>query len=56
MSARGFTKRNLRAELGWTHYRALLRVENPAARQWYLAEAITQNWSSRALEHQIGVL
>ncbi|MDR2155368.1 MAG: PDDEXK nuclease domain-containing protein [Burkholderiaceae bacterium] len=46
----------VRLELGWTHYRTLLRVENPAARDWYLREAISQNWSSRALERQIGVL
>jgi len=46
----------VRLELGWTHYRTLLRVENPAAREWYLREAISQNWSSRALERQIGVL
>jgi hypothetical protein len=46
----------VRLELGWTHYRALLRVENPAARAWYMTEAIGQNWSSRALERQIGVL
>lgn len=69
---RGFDERNLRnmrlffqffpirnavrTELSWTHYRVLLRVENPAAREWYLREAISQNWSSRALERQIGVL
>ena len=46
----------VRSELGWTHYRILLRVENPSAREWYLHEAIRQNWSSRALERQIGVL
>ncbi|MEQ1743189.1 MAG: PDDEXK nuclease domain-containing protein [Candidatus Nitrotoga sp.] len=46
----------VRLELGWTHYRTLLRVENPSAREWYLREAISQNWSSRALERQIGVL
>ncbi|MCL2658186.1 MAG: PDDEXK nuclease domain-containing protein [Betaproteobacteria bacterium] len=43
-------------ELSWTHYNALARVENPSAREWYLREAISQNWSSRALERQIGVL
>ena len=43
-------------ELGWTHYNTLARVENPSAREWYLREAINQNWSSRALERQIGVL
>ena len=43
-------------ELSWTHYNILARVENPAARTWYLREAISQNWSSRALERQISVL
>lgn len=46
----------VRTELSWTHYRTLLRVENNEARQWYLGEAIEQNWSSRALERQINVL
>jgi predicted nuclease of restriction endonuclease-like (RecB) superfamily len=44
----------VRRELGWTHYRLLLRVQNEQARQWYASEAISQNWSSRALERQIG--
>jgi predicted nuclease of restriction endonuclease-like (RecB) superfamily len=43
-------------ELSWSHYNELARVENPAARQWYLQEAISQNWGVRALERQIGVL
>ncbi|MBE0508124.1 MAG: DUF1016 domain-containing protein, partial [Marinospirillum sp.] len=42
--------------LSWSHYRTLMRIENPAARQWYADEAATQNWSVRALERQIGVL
>lgn len=46
----------LRSELSWTHYRTLLRVENEAARLWYMNEAATQNWSTRALERQIGTL
>jgi hypothetical protein len=46
----------LRHELSWTHYRRLLRVDSEAARQWYVSEAIRQNWSSRALERQIGTL
>jgi len=46
----------LRLELGWTHYRSLIRIENPAARKWYQQEAISQSWSARALERQIGVL
>lgn len=31
----------LRSELGWAHYRLLMRVENEAARTYYLNEAIT---------------
>jgi predicted nuclease of restriction endonuclease-like (RecB) superfamily len=46
----------LRTELSWTHYRTLLRLESEAARQWYMNEAAAQNWSSRALERQIGTL
>lgn len=42
--------------MSWTHYRTLLRVENPAARQWYLEESIAQNWSTRALDRQISKL
>lgn len=46
----------VRLELSWTHYRALLRLENADARLWYMNEAISQNWSARALERQISVL
>jgi len=69
---RGFDERNLRnmraffqafpiwnavrTELSWTHYRTLLRVENEQARRWYMDETATQNWSSRALDRQIGTL
>ena len=46
----------LRSELSWTHYRVLMRLDNPAARDWYSHEAITQSWSARALERQISTL
>jgi predicted nuclease of restriction endonuclease-like (RecB) superfamily len=46
----------VRSELSWTHYRMLLRVENPRAREWYMQEAATQQWSSRALDRQINTL
>ncbi|POA20692.1 DUF1016 domain-containing protein [Pseudomonas sp. FW300-N1A1] len=46
----------LRHELSWTHYRALLRIENDHARHWYMNESATQNWSTRALERQINTL
>lgn len=37
----------LRTELSWTNYRCLVRIEDSTARQWYLEEAIAQNWSAR---------
>lgn len=43
-------------ELSWTHYRVLIRLENESARKWYQQEAISQSWSARALERQIGTL
>ena len=46
----------VRTELSWTHYRLMLRVSDEKARQWYVNEAATQNWSSRALERQINTL
>ena len=46
----------LRHELSWTHYRLLLRVEDGAAREWYMNEAAGQGWNTRALERQIGTL
>lgn len=42
--------------LSWSHYRALMRVENNAARQFYETEAVQSNWSRRDLERQIGSL
>jgi len=46
----------VRPELSWTHYRLLLRVDDAEARAWYVKESIAQNWSTRALERQMGSL
>jgi hypothetical protein len=46
----------VRSELSWTHYRLLLRVDSPEARNWYMDETAGQNWSTRVLERQIGTL
>lgn len=43
-------------ELNWTHYRLLMQVAAPDARQWYANEAVSQHWSTRQLERQISVL
>ena len=46
----------LRLELSWTHYRSLIRIDNPQARDWYASEAAEQGWSARALDRQISTL
>ncbi len=46
----------LRTELSWTHYRSLLKLDNAEARTWYMHEAASQNWSTRALDRQMGTL
>jgi predicted nuclease of restriction endonuclease-like (RecB) superfamily len=43
----------LRSQLTWTHYRLIMRVENPKARQYYVDECIEQTWSTRTLERNI---
>ena len=54
---REFPKWNaVRSELSWTHYRMLLKVEKENARNFYMQEAITGNWSTRELERQINSL
>lgn len=66
---KGYTKRNLwvmkqfylcfpkvnalRAQLSWTHYRLLVRVEDLNARNFYIKKAIDDNWSTRQLEREI---
>ena len=46
----------LRRQLSWTHYRLLLRVDNPDARAFYETEAVNARWSTRELERQINSL
>ena len=43
----------VRRQLSWTHYRLIMRVENPRARAYYLEECADGNWSTRQLERQI---
>lgn len=40
-------------QLSWSHYRALMRVEDWAARDFYEREAIAGGWDKRTLERQI---
>jgi predicted nuclease of restriction endonuclease-like (RecB) superfamily len=39
--------------LGWSHYVALLTIDNPDERRFYEIEAVANNWSVRELERQI---
>ena len=41
------------SELSWSHYRLLMRLDDNNARQFYVKEAITGNWSVRQLEREI---
>lgn len=43
----------LRSELTWTHYRMLMRIEEPRRREFYLKESADSGWTSRQLERQI---
>ena len=43
----------LRPELSWTHYRALMKVSDKSARNFYLEETVKSGWSSRQLDRQI---
>ena len=43
-------------DLSWSHYRALMRVENEEARQFYEQEAVRNRWNKRQLERQINTL
>lgn len=39
--------------LPWTHYRELIRVEDPIVRRWYEQEALREMWSTRTLHRNI---
>ncbi len=44
---------SVRSELGWSHYRLIMRVEDANARAYYLNEAANQGWTTRQLERNI---
>jgi len=46
----------LSPNLGWIHYRALMRVARIEARSFYEHEAINNSWTGRELERQISSL
>ncbi|MDR2538574.1 MAG: PDDEXK nuclease domain-containing protein [Bifidobacteriaceae bacterium] len=46
----------LRSELTWTHYRALMRIDDRKRRDFYLSESSNEGWTSRQLIRQINSL
>lgn len=55
-SAKSWKPGRLSPNLSWTHYRMLLKVDEPAQRAFYEIEAIQNNWSARELERQMASL
>ncbi|RTY89505.1 DUF1016 domain-containing protein [Flavobacterium sp. RSP46] len=43
----------LRTQLSWTQYKFLLAIDNQYKRDFYVAESVKNNWTSRQLERQI---
>lgn len=43
----------VRAQLSWTQYKLLLSIDNQDRREFYIAEAVKNNWTVRQLERQI---
>jgi predicted nuclease of restriction endonuclease-like (RecB) superfamily len=66
---KGFTERNLQAmrqffrafpiphtlcaELSWSHYRLLMKIEDESRREFYVRECVDASWSVRQLDRQI---
>lgn len=46
-------RQTLSAQLSWSHYERLMRVEEKKARYWYMHEAEEQMWSVRTLDRNI---
>ncbi|MDO5090171.1 MAG: PDDEXK nuclease domain-containing protein [Cardiobacteriaceae bacterium] len=44
------------AKLSWSHFQRVLKVQNEAARLYYLREAAAQHWSVRTLDRNISTL
>lgn len=43
----------LRSQLSWTQYRLLMRLDLDEQREFYIAETMKNNWTSRQLERQV---
>jgi predicted nuclease of restriction endonuclease-like (RecB) superfamily len=49
-------RQTLSAKLSWSHYTLLMRLDNEQARNFYLKEVESENWSVRELDRQINSL
>lgn len=49
-------RQTLSAKLSWSHYTLLMRVDNEQARDFYIKEVESENWSVRELDRQINSL
>jgi len=43
-------------QLSWSHYRLIMKVDDPVARGFYINESVKSSWSVRQLERQINTL
>ena len=46
----------LRTQLGWTHFRAIIALDDPLKRDFYAEMCRLEGWSTRTLEKKIGSL
>ena len=51
--AGGEPRKGFHPDLSWSHYRALMRVENEHSRSFYELEAARNGWTIRQLDRQI---
>ena len=49
-------RQTLSAELGWSHYLLLMKVENETERKFYFEETAKSGWSVRQLQRQINTM
>jgi DUF1016 N-terminal domain len=43
----------VRTQFNWTHYKALISIDNQDKKEFYIAEASKNNWTARQLERQM---
>ena len=46
----------LSRKLSWSHYRLIIRLKEPLARNFYILETEKENWSTRELDRQINAM